>query len=38
MNELTLFNDLFDDFEDDGYTLPSFNFKIKPPEKVALIL
>ena len=27
MNELTLFNDLFDDFEDDGYTLPSFNFK-----------
>ncbi len=27
MNELTLLNDLFDDFEDDGYTLPSFNFK-----------
>ena len=27
MNELALFNRLFDDFEDDGYTLPSFNFK-----------
>ena len=28
MNELTLFNDLFDDFGDDGYGLmPSFNFK-----------
>ncbi len=26
MNELTLFNDLFDDFEDDSY-LPSLNFK-----------
>jgi len=26
MNELALFNDLFDGFEDDGY-MPSFNFK-----------
>ena len=27
MNELALFNNLFDDFEDDGYGLPSFNLK-----------
>ncbi|MDD7612559.1 MAG: Hsp20/alpha crystallin family protein [Spirochaetales bacterium] len=27
MNELALFNDLFDGFEDDGYLIPSFNFR-----------
>ena len=27
MNELALFNDLFDGFGDDGYLMPSFNFK-----------
>ena len=27
MNELALFNDLFDGFEDDGYLMPSFNFR-----------
>lgn len=27
MNELSFFNDLFDGFEDDGYLMPSFNFK-----------
>jgi len=27
MNELSLFNDLFDGFGDDGYLMPSFNFK-----------
>lgn len=27
MNELSLFNDLFDDFGDDGYLMPSFNWK-----------
>ncbi len=27
MNELALFNDLFDGFEDDGYLMPSFNLK-----------
>ncbi len=27
MNELALFNDLFDGFGDDGYIMPSFNLK-----------
>lgn len=27
MNELALFNNLFDDWDDDCYALPSFNFK-----------
>jgi len=27
MNELTLFNDLFDGFGDDGFLMPSFNYK-----------
>ncbi len=27
MNELTLFNDLFDEFGDDGFLMPSFNLK-----------
>lgn len=27
MNELAFFNDLFDGFEDDGYFMPSFNFR-----------
>ena len=27
MNELALFNDLFDGFEDDTFALPSFNIK-----------
>ena len=27
MNDLALFNDLFDGFEDDGYLIPSFNFR-----------
>lgn len=27
MNELSLFNNLFDGFGDDGYLMPSFNFK-----------
>lgn len=27
MNELALFNDLFNDFGDDGYMMPSFNWK-----------
>lgn len=27
MNDLSLFNSLFDDFGVDGYSLPSFNFK-----------
>lgn len=27
MNELALFNDLFNDFGDDGYTMPSFNYR-----------
>jgi len=27
MNELALFNDLFDGFGDDGYLMPSFNLK-----------
>lgn len=27
MNELTLFNDLFNYFGDDGYMMPSFNWK-----------
>ncbi|MCR5762716.1 MAG: Hsp20/alpha crystallin family protein [Treponema sp.] len=27
MNELALFNSLFDDFGDDSYTMPSFNYR-----------
>lgn len=27
MNELSLFNDLFDGFGDDGFLMPSFNYK-----------
>ena len=27
MNELALFNDLFDGFGDDGFLMPSFNYK-----------
>lgn len=32
MNELSLFNDLFDDFGDDGYLMPSFNWKKSFPK------
>ena len=27
MNDLALFNDLFNDFGDDGYTMPAFSYK-----------
>ena len=27
MNDLALFNDLFNDFGDDGYTMPAFSNK-----------
>ena len=27
MNELSLFNDLFDGFGDDGFIMPSFNYR-----------
>lgn len=32
MNELSLFNDLFDDFGDDGYLMPSFSWKKSFPK------